>query len=204
MPSSGGTLKTFSTYVSHISVVPLFYGTIFGVYISSAINDSSRYTQLLQWCASSFLKWWTPSSIASGAGTRKEPWRNSSMGKLLFWYCATHFGLGFPEWTKVIGILDESQCWVLPSQNSSKMARQHNGQVHFHLGLIFEFTFSPAVGWLTHYFNSLNLVSLLSFYRGRIWGNGFCFDLGRFTLRRRKVAEDGLDKKMLKKVCGHI
>ncbi|XP_042549726.1 olfactory receptor 7G2-like [Dipodomys spectabilis] len=43
MPSSaGGTSKAFSTCGSHLSVVSLFYGTAFGVYISSAVMDSSR------------------------------------------------------------------------------------------------------------------------------------------------------------------
>ncbi|MBZ3887237.1 Olfactory receptor 7G2 [Sciurus carolinensis] len=42
MPSSGGKHKAFSTCGSHLSVVSLFYGTGFGVYISSAVTDSSR------------------------------------------------------------------------------------------------------------------------------------------------------------------
>jgi olfactory receptor len=41
MPSSVGKYKAFSTCVSHLSVVSLFYGTGFGVYISSAVTDSS-------------------------------------------------------------------------------------------------------------------------------------------------------------------
>ncbi|MBZ3869870.1 Olfactory receptor 7G2 [Sciurus carolinensis] len=44
MPSSGGKHKAFSTCGSHLSVVSLFYGTGFGVYISSAVTDSSRKT----------------------------------------------------------------------------------------------------------------------------------------------------------------
>ncbi|XP_058381428.1 olfactory receptor 7G1-like [Diceros bicornis minor] len=44
MPSAGGKLKAFSTCGSHLSVVSLFYGTVFGVYISSAVTDSSRMT----------------------------------------------------------------------------------------------------------------------------------------------------------------
>ncbi|KAM7140688.1 olfactory receptor 7G2-like [Molossus nigricans] len=44
MPSAGGKLKAFSTCGSHLSVVSLFYGTIFGVYISFAIVGSSRNT----------------------------------------------------------------------------------------------------------------------------------------------------------------
>ncbi|KAG3280482.1 olfactory receptor 7G2-like [Ictidomys tridecemlineatus] len=42
MPSSGGKHKAFSTCGSHLSVVSLFYGTGFGVYISSAVTDSPR------------------------------------------------------------------------------------------------------------------------------------------------------------------
>ncbi|MBZ3885858.1 Olfactory receptor 7G2 [Sciurus carolinensis] len=44
MPSSEGKHKAFSTCGSHLSVVFLFYGTSFGVYISSAITDSPRKT----------------------------------------------------------------------------------------------------------------------------------------------------------------
>ena len=42
MPSVEGKQKAFSTCGSHLSVVSLFYGTGFGVYISSAITDSFR------------------------------------------------------------------------------------------------------------------------------------------------------------------
>ncbi|KAF7482098.1 hypothetical protein GHT09_006691 [Marmota monax] len=44
MPSSGGKYKAFSTCGSHLSVVSLFYGTAFGVYISSEVTDSPRKT----------------------------------------------------------------------------------------------------------------------------------------------------------------
>ncbi|XP_005342182.2 olfactory receptor 7G2 [Ictidomys tridecemlineatus] len=44
MPSSGGKHKAFSTCGSHLCVVSLFYGTAFGVYISSAVTDSPRKT----------------------------------------------------------------------------------------------------------------------------------------------------------------
>ncbi|XP_047387534.1 olfactory receptor 7G2-like [Sciurus carolinensis] len=44
MPSSEGKHKAFSTCGSHLSVVSLFYGTGFGVYISSVVTDSSRKT----------------------------------------------------------------------------------------------------------------------------------------------------------------
>ncbi|XP_014645904.1 PREDICTED: olfactory receptor 7G1-like [Ceratotherium simum simum] len=44
MPSVSGKYKAFSTCGSHLAVVSLFYGTIFGVYISSAVTDSSRKT----------------------------------------------------------------------------------------------------------------------------------------------------------------
>ncbi|XP_020009059.2 olfactory receptor 7G2-like [Castor canadensis] len=44
MPSAGGKYKVFSTCGSHLFVVSLFYGTVFGVYISSAVAESSRIT----------------------------------------------------------------------------------------------------------------------------------------------------------------
>ncbi|KAM6167033.1 olfactory receptor 7G2-like [Erethizon dorsatum] len=44
MPSSEGKYKAFSTCGSHLSVVSLFYGTGFGVYISSAVTDSPQKT----------------------------------------------------------------------------------------------------------------------------------------------------------------
>ncbi|KAM5190453.1 olfactory receptor 7G3-like [Callospermophilus lateralis] len=42
IPSTGGRYKAFSTCGSHLSVVSLFYGTAFGVYLSSAVTDSPR------------------------------------------------------------------------------------------------------------------------------------------------------------------
>ncbi|XP_045630276.1 olfactory receptor 7G1-like [Ursus americanus] len=47
MPSAGGKYKAFSTCGSHLSVVSLFYGTAFGVYISSALTNSSRNTAVV-------------------------------------------------------------------------------------------------------------------------------------------------------------
>ncbi|MBZ3875045.1 Olfactory receptor 7G1 [Sciurus carolinensis] len=44
MPSSGRKHKALSTCGSHLSFVSLFYGTAFGVYISSAVSDSPRKT----------------------------------------------------------------------------------------------------------------------------------------------------------------
>ncbi|XP_059122667.1 putative gustatory receptor clone PTE03 [Peromyscus eremicus] len=46
MPSPGGRYKAFSTCGSHLSVVSLFYGTAFGVYISSALTESHRETSV--------------------------------------------------------------------------------------------------------------------------------------------------------------
>ncbi|KAG3280476.1 olfactory receptor 7G2-like [Ictidomys tridecemlineatus] len=46
MPSAEGKHKAFSTCGSHLSVVSLFYGTAFGVYISSAVSDSPRKTAM--------------------------------------------------------------------------------------------------------------------------------------------------------------
>ncbi|XP_070273110.1 olfactory receptor 7A5-like [Myotis yumanensis] len=42
IPSAQGKYKAFSTCVSHLSVVSLFYGTIIGVYLSSAATQSSH------------------------------------------------------------------------------------------------------------------------------------------------------------------
>ncbi|XP_053768006.1 olfactory receptor 7A5-like [Desmodus rotundus] len=42
IPSSQGKYKAFSTCASHLSVVSLFYGTILGVYLSSADTHSSQ------------------------------------------------------------------------------------------------------------------------------------------------------------------
>ncbi|KAM5233265.1 olfactory receptor 7G2-like [Hipposideros larvatus] len=44
IPSAGRKYKAFSTCGSHLLVVFLFYGTGFGVYISSAVTDYSRKT----------------------------------------------------------------------------------------------------------------------------------------------------------------
>ncbi|XP_076977560.1 olfactory receptor 7G2-like isoform X2 [Tamandua tetradactyla] len=44
MPSARGKYKAFSTCGSHLSIVSLFYGTAFGVYISSAVTHSYRKT----------------------------------------------------------------------------------------------------------------------------------------------------------------
>ncbi|XP_006877521.1 PREDICTED: olfactory receptor 7G3-like [Chrysochloris asiatica] len=42
MSSAGGMYKAFSTCGSHLSVVSLFYGTCFALYLSSAVTLSSR------------------------------------------------------------------------------------------------------------------------------------------------------------------
>ncbi|XP_003432909.2 olfactory receptor 7G1 [Canis lupus familiaris] len=47
MSSAGTKYKAFSTCGSHLSVVSLFYGTAFGVYISSALTSSSRNTAVV-------------------------------------------------------------------------------------------------------------------------------------------------------------
>ncbi|XP_020009816.2 olfactory receptor 7G2-like [Castor canadensis] len=44
MPSAGRRYKVFSTCGSHLFIVSLFYGTAFGVYISSALAETSRIT----------------------------------------------------------------------------------------------------------------------------------------------------------------
>ncbi|KAM4887805.1 olfactory receptor 7A10-like [Thomomys bottae] len=44
MASAPGKRKAFSTCASHLSVVSLFYGTILGVYLSSAVTPNSRAT----------------------------------------------------------------------------------------------------------------------------------------------------------------
>ena len=47
MPSVGGKYKAFSTCGSHLTVVSLFYGTGFWVYMSSALANSSRNTAVV-------------------------------------------------------------------------------------------------------------------------------------------------------------
>ncbi|XP_054572839.1 olfactory receptor 7A10-like [Eptesicus fuscus] len=42
IPSAQGKYKAFSTCASHLSVVSLFYGTVLGVYLSSAASQSSH------------------------------------------------------------------------------------------------------------------------------------------------------------------
>ncbi|XP_037680243.1 olfactory receptor 7G1-like [Choloepus didactylus] len=44
MPSARGKYKAFSTCGSHLSIVSLFFGTAFGVYISSAVTHSYKKT----------------------------------------------------------------------------------------------------------------------------------------------------------------
>ncbi|MBZ3885150.1 Olfactory receptor 7G1 [Sciurus carolinensis] len=46
MPSTEGKHKAFYTCVSHLSVVSLFYGAAFGVYISNEVSDSPRKTSV--------------------------------------------------------------------------------------------------------------------------------------------------------------
>uniref|UniRef100_A0A4W2DHU8 G-protein coupled receptors family 1 profile domain-containing protein n=1 Tax=Bos indicus x Bos taurus TaxID=30522 RepID=A0A4W2DHU8_BOBOX len=47
MPSASGKYKAFSTCGSHLSVMSLFYGTGFGVYISSDLTNFSKNTAVL-------------------------------------------------------------------------------------------------------------------------------------------------------------
>ncbi|XP_048196619.1 olfactory receptor 19-like [Perognathus longimembris pacificus] len=44
MSSARGKYKAFSTCASHLSVVSLFYGTLLGVYLSSAVTQNSHST----------------------------------------------------------------------------------------------------------------------------------------------------------------
>ncbi|XP_006877555.1 PREDICTED: olfactory receptor 7A10-like [Chrysochloris asiatica] len=44
--SAGGKSKAFSTCGSHLSVISLFYGTVLGVYLSSAATPNSRVTAI--------------------------------------------------------------------------------------------------------------------------------------------------------------
>ncbi|XP_055969002.1 olfactory receptor 7A10-like [Sorex fumeus] len=44
--SAQGKYKAFSTCASHLSVVSLFYGTVVGVYLSSAVTENSQRTTI--------------------------------------------------------------------------------------------------------------------------------------------------------------
>ncbi|XP_004616787.1 olfactory receptor 7A17-like [Sorex araneus] len=46
MVSAQGKYKAFSTCASHLSVVSLFYGTLMGVYLGSAVTQSSQSTAI--------------------------------------------------------------------------------------------------------------------------------------------------------------
>ncbi|MBZ3883312.1 Olfactory receptor 7G1 [Sciurus carolinensis] len=47
MPSSEGKHKAFSTCGSHLSVLSLFYGTAFVLYVSSAVSNSPRHSAVV-------------------------------------------------------------------------------------------------------------------------------------------------------------
>ncbi|MBZ3871641.1 Olfactory receptor 7G1 [Sciurus carolinensis] len=84
MSSAGGRHKAFSTCGSHLSVVSLFYGTGFGVYISSAVTDSSTNTAAASLMYTVLPPMLNPFIYSLRNSDMKEALRNLII-KLLFW-----------------------------------------------------------------------------------------------------------------------
>jgi olfactory receptor len=97
MPSSEGKYKVFSNCGSHLSVVFLFYGTGFGVYISSAITDLPRKTAVVSVMYSVILQMLNPCIYSLRNRNMKE-----ALGKLInritsLLRCVIFFELKFLE-----------------------------------------------------------------------------------------------------------
>ena len=105
MSSSGRKYKAFSTCGSHLSVVTLFYGTAFGVYISSAVTDSSRKTAV----ASLMYTVVTPMMNPFIYSLRNKDMKGA-LRKLIgrvssFLWCVIGYGMSSLQWIKVKGML---------------------------------------------------------------------------------------------------
>ncbi|XP_014384008.1 PREDICTED: LOW QUALITY PROTEIN: olfactory receptor 7G1-like [Myotis brandtii] len=97
IPSLGGKLKVFSTCRSHLSVVSLFYGTIFGVYISFSIAESSRKTAVASMMYTVFPQMMNPFIYSLRNRDMKQALKKL-VGRIpSFLICAIYFGQGFLE-----------------------------------------------------------------------------------------------------------
>ena len=115
MPSAGAKLKTFSTCGSHLSVVFLFYGTVFGVYISSVVTDSSRKTEAV----GLVMYLVVPQMMNPFIDSLRNSDMNWALRKLIggvpyfLWLCHIYFGLMFLCWSRGIEILGEKKKEIL-------------------------------------------------------------------------------------------
>ncbi|XP_017500870.3 olfactory receptor 7G1-like [Manis javanica] len=94
MPSVEGKVKAFSTCGSHLTVVSLFYGTVFGVYISSLITDSSRKTAIASTMYTVVPQMMNPFIYSLRNRDMKAALRKLISGYLLFCHCAFYAGCG--------------------------------------------------------------------------------------------------------------
>nr|XP_020008379.1 olfactory receptor 7D2-like [Castor canadensis] len=84
IPSAGGKYKAFSTCGSHLSVVSLFYGTCIGVYLSSAITDSPRKTEVASVMYTVVTPMMNPFIYSLRNKELKGTLRKSTIGKFSF------------------------------------------------------------------------------------------------------------------------
>ncbi|MBZ3874920.1 Olfactory receptor 7G1 [Sciurus carolinensis] len=98
--SSGGKHKAFSTCGSHLSVASLFYGTAFGVYISSSISDSPRKTAV-----TSVMYTVAPQSMNPFIYGLRNKYMKEALKKLISWIAVLcHFP--FSNWVSRISNSD--------------------------------------------------------------------------------------------------
>ena len=95
---------------------PYSMGQVLGCTLVLLLLTLPETLPCFQWCTLLFLKWWTPSFIAWGTGTWKEPWGNSSLGLLLFCDFLFCFVLAFLEWTRVTECQVNQKAWLLSHQ----------------------------------------------------------------------------------------
>ncbi|XP_024425093.2 LOW QUALITY PROTEIN: olfactory receptor 7G2-like [Desmodus rotundus] len=97
MPSAGGKMKAFSTCGSHLSIVSLFYGTVFGVYITSTVTDSSRKTAVASMLYIVFPQMLNPFIYSLRNRDMKQALRKLISRISSFLLCAIYLGLWFLE-----------------------------------------------------------------------------------------------------------
>ncbi|MBZ3880362.1 Olfactory receptor 7G2 [Sciurus carolinensis] len=103
MSSAGGRHKAFSTCGSHLSVVSLFYGTGFGVYIGSAVTDSFTNTAAASVMYTVVPPMLNPFIYSLRNRDMKEALRKLIINHLFFSNCVICFGLGLLVKFKVQG-----------------------------------------------------------------------------------------------------